>query len=268
MQILEQFSQAKGKVMEDTLVVSSHFAAVFDGATPKTAFRFHSLHGETLTPGQLASSTLADALMQIPPYYDARKAIDLLSQALRNALDSNQAEASGVIYSAYRNEIWSVGDCQFGVLRQSFEVHHTEKLIDHQLGRWRSSIVKSFLSRKLLSAEQIAGNDPGRALIQPFITRQRAYQNLASHPLGFGVFDGNPVPDNFLEIYKVPNDASRLILASDGYPVLFPTLIECERALQQRILKDPLCIEPPYETKGLVRGNRSYDDRTYLSIQL
>lgn len=290
MQIAEVFSQPKGRIMEDAHVVTPHYIAVFDGATPKTAFRFSLPDGSQLTPGQVAARTLAKAVGELEPDLTAREAVSRLSAALRIALQGHRAEASGVICSIDRNEVWMVGDCQFGVvydknendnqnvndnLKQNekqnqtrIEVHHTEKVIDGILSRWRSAVVKSYLSRNLLTPEDISHNDPGRRIIQPFITRQVLYQNDPSSPLGFGVFDGSEIPDCYLEIFPVPKQATALILASDGYPKLLPTLQESEIALQQLLKSDPLCIGDLCETKGIQAGNCSHDDRTYLKILL
>ncbi|MBO6012691.1 MAG: hypothetical protein J6P82_04140, partial [Bacteroidales bacterium] len=65
MQIAEVFSQPKGRIMEDAHVVTPHYIAVFDGATPKTAFRFSLPDGSQLTPGQAAARTLAKAVGEL-----------------------------------------------------------------------------------------------------------------------------------------------------------------------------------------------------------
>ena len=267
MHIAEVFCQPKGKIMEDTHVMTPHYIAVFDGATPKTAFRFTLPDSTLLTPGQMAARTLADGVRRLSPHLSAREAIDALSESLHCALQGHRAEASGVIFSLSRNEVWLVGDCQFAFLRHTLEVHHTEKAIDRLLSQWRASIVKSYLSRGLMTAEEIAANDPGRRIIQPFISRQVRYQNRPTDPLGFGVFDGSAIPDRFIEVFPVPTDASALILASDGYPSLLPTLQESETALQQLLESDPLCIGALCGTKGIQAGNCSHDDRTYLKIE-
>lgn len=64
-------------------------------------------------------------------------------------------------------------------------------------------------------------------------------------------------------IYPVP-PCSRLVLASDGYPVLKETLAESEAVLRELMEKDPLCFRENKGTKGLVKGNDSFDDRTYI----
>lgn len=58
--------------------------------------------------------------------------------------------------------------------------------------------------------------------------------------------------------------SSEIVLASDGYPFLKPTLAESEEALANQIANDPQNISSFIATKGLVEGNKSFDDRTYI----
>lgn len=270
---MNQFrSKAKGdeSLMEDSYVMTTQYIAVFDGATPKTAFRFT----DGRTPGQVASQTLAACLSSLPATLLAEEVITKLSISLRQALQGHRGEASGVIFNRLRKEIWLVGDCQFAFIYADgrIERHHTEKRIDHILSSWRSSILHSFLSRGVMTPEEIAAEDPGRKIIQPFISRQIRYQNIPSdhsdEHLGFGVFDGNEIPAEYIEIYPIPANATELILASDGYPTLYPTLEETETALQLMLKDDPLCINSLCGTKGIRLGNESHDDRTYIKVSL
>lgn len=251
--------------MEDTYVLTPNYIAVFDGATPKTAFRFP----DGRTPGQIMAQTLAYAVKTLPANCSARRATDILCDAAAKALHGHSGEASGVIFSKLRREIWSIGDCQFALLYDdgSIERHHTEKLIDRQLSDWRASIISSYLSRGLMTPDEIMADDPGRRIIQPFITRQTIYQNRTDE-LGFGVFDGRHIPDEFIEIYPVGSRVAEVILASDGYPTLHRTLEETEAALQRMLQSDPLCIGALRGTKGIKQGHSAHDDRTYVKFSL
>ena len=57
-----------------------------------------------------------------------------------------------------------------------------------------------------------------------------------------------------------------VILASDGYPFLGDSLQESEEALKKQLEDDPLCINSFKATKGLMRGNKSFDDRCYVKF--
>ena len=220
----------------------------------------------------MAAQTLSQTLEGLSADLSARQTVTLLSDALHNALSGHSGEASGVICSLSRREVWSVGDCQFAFLYADgrWEVHTFEKQIDKILASWRSAIVRSYLSRGLMTAAEVAQDDPGRRIIQPFITRQTLYQNDArrTDSLAFGVFDGNFIPDCFIQVIPIPSDVTEVVLASDGYPQLLPTWQETEAALQQMLQDDPLCIDALCGTKGIKPGNVAADDRTYVKFQI
>lgn len=273
MQATEQFSIGKcttaASPQEDALVVTSSYAAVIDGATPKTAYSYPT--GET--PGQLAARLLTQAITQLPERISAIEAFSQLTARLHqpDVAPANRPIASAVIYSDTRREVWLVGDCQFAwmVPGQALHVETNRKFIDEYLAGWRRDIILSYLCRGLLTTEEIMANDPGRHIIQPHITQQVRYQNtLQSSPFAYGMLDGEPLPPQYIRVIPIPKEADELILASDGYPVLCPTLHESEQRLAQLLNEDPLCIGPLLGTKGLKPGYRSYDDRTYLRLKI
>lgn len=57
-------------------------------------------------------------------------------------------------------------------------------------------------------------------------------------------------------------------MASDGYPDLCETLRESEEKLKILLEKDPLMISIYKSTKGLQKGNTSFDDRAYISFDI
>lgn len=275
MHVIEQYVKAKSATIpsEDEIVVTSSYAAVIDGATPKSAYR---MNGEE-TPGHFAARIIADGIRQLPPLLTAHEALDVISRRLSDVTPaaipaSALPTASVVIYSESRHEVWSVGDCQFTLFSpQGLPLlqHRGHKLIDDILSRWRQQIIVSYLNRHLMTAEEIRINDPGRRIIQPFITRQTAYQNM-SHPhrLAFGVVDGRPIPQQFISVFPLPDDAATLVLASDGLPHLAPSLDASVLALQQAIATDPLCIGELCGTKGIAPGNATFDDVSYLRLEI
>lgn len=270
--IVEQKTVAKCTTTpsEDAVVVTSAFAAVIDGATPKTSFRYPG--GET--PGHLAARLLSEAIAALPAEATAFTATLILSNALTQPEDRHPSDrpiASCIIYSATRRELWMLGDCQCLMIHTdgSTDYHTNPKLIDRLLAEWRRAIINSSLSRGLTTPEQIMADDPGRRIIQPFITRQVYYQNRSDgHRLAYCMLDGQLVPQNLIRVIHVPADVQQLVLASDGYPVLKATLAESEAILSQLLLADPLCIGPLLGTKGLRPGNQSFDDRSYLRIRI
>lgn len=272
MQVIEQYTAAKSTTTpsEDAVVVNAYYAAVIDGATPKTDFRFPE--GET--PGHLAARLIADAIMTLPPTSTGKEAIDFISSAMRQGFNyphlpsCNRPIASVIIFSALRREVWMVGDCQY-LLPESGIEHQGSKMIDRILSEWRRDIDSSLLSRGIMTEEAIRSQDPGRAIIQPHITRQVRYQNRADgHPLAYAMLDGSDIPQSMIQVFCLPSDCHQLVMATDGYPKLFPTLEETERHLAKLLKADPLCIGALTGTKCILPGNISYDDRTYLSIEI
>lgn len=65
---------------------------------------------------------------------------------------------------------------------------------------------------------------------------------------------------------NVDEGINELVLASDGYPFLKPTLDESEAMLASQLGNDPLCMNTFKATKGLMAGNKSFDDRSYLRV--
>lgn len=159
-----------------------------------------------------------------------------------------------------------VGDCQ---CRFGGTTHTHPKLIDTILTQVRCDVVRHLLSRGH-TPDDIRRNDLGRAFIMDALHTQTNFQNDPNplNPYAYPVLDGTPVrPDRVLEIPVSPETDS-LILASDGYPIVGDTLAESEKALQQMLHEDPLCIGQNAGTKCLVSGNHSFDDRCYLRISL
>ena len=86
-----------------------------------------------------------------------------------------------------------------------------------------------------------------------------------SGEFGYDVINGGKIcPDNVI-VYQV-KAGDRVILASDGYPDLFDTIEETENYLFLMLENDPLCIHDLRGTKGVLPGNQSFDDRSYIGF--
>ena len=66
-----------------------------------------------------------------------------------------------------------------------------------------------------------------------------------------------------IDIYDIPA-GTEIILASDGYPYLENTLEASESKLKYILENDPLCYTLYKSTKGIQKGNVSFDDRSYV----
>lgn len=258
---------------EDGIIVTPDFVAVVDGATSKSDF---TLEGKT--SGRLAMELAAEAIRSFPADITAEQAVGRITDRIHSfyvehglleGLDAQPAKrftANGVIYSAARGEVWQVGDCQciIGALYSQ-----NEKEIDAIMSSARAAFNEAALAGGS-TVEDLAAHDVGRDFIYPFLQRQAVLQNNPDRQqrYSFPVFDGFPVRMEQVNIFPVGSNVKELILSSDGYPKLFPTLSESEAYLANILEQDPLCMRLYKSTKGVKKGNCSFDDRAYIRIKL
>ncbi len=262
MKILEQFIKGKNpdtSLCEDMLFVSENFIAVIDGATAKTAKLFNGKSG-----GKAAAEAVCQVLQTLNPrttVYEATKTItEKISALYEPCEEKGAAAASAIIYSCYRKEIWCIGDCQCII---NGEKHLHEKEIDRILSEQRAQIIEEAIKNGI-SIEELSKNDVGRQAILPHLKEIHKLANKECE-LGYDVFNGTSVPEDLIKIYTIKeNDV--VVLASDGYPYLQETLEESEALLAKEILGNPLCYLGYKSTKGISKGNLSFDDRSYVKF--
>ncbi|MFY4774267.1 hypothetical protein [Metabacillus sp. RGM 3146] len=156
-----------------------------------------------------------------------------------------------------------IGDCQCLIDGQHIT---NEKLIDSLMANMRNDILQSYL--KKYTIEQLMEEDHSWKDIQPFMLRQYSFQNSQfESPLSYAVCDGFSIHESQLKKVKIQN-AKSIVLASDGYPELENTLEATEEKLQLFLKNDPLCFSIYRSVKGLKKGNISFDDRTYVKVNL
>lgn len=291
----ESFTEAKSAALpsEDGWAASPYYAAVIDGATSSWPGACATSSGgathaaphkdapaaDNETPGRMAMETLRQCISGFPPGLTPHQAADWMTEAVRSLWEIFQEEgsdptqrptpcptASVVIYAASRREVWQIGDCPF--LLDDVE-YRGSKAVDSLLSAWRARAVRRLLAEGF-TPDSLLENDLGRAAILPYLQRQQRLQNVepCRQRRAYGVVDGQKIPEDFLRVYPLTSSPHTLVLASDGYPRLFPTLTETEAYLKQLLQQDPLCIGPLCGTKGLHRGQVSFDDRTYLRLQI
>jgi hypothetical protein len=269
MRILERFVRGKRPdpgQCEDVIVATADFVAVIDGATDKTNREFRGRCG-----GRFAAETLAHAFEQMPADADLHACVTRLTADLRLALVSSAApvdlerddapSAVFVAYSARRREVWRVGD---GSWRIGDESHCGDKAVDVVAAGMRSALLHALLLEGE-PPDELMRNDPGRQMILPLLRHQYRLRNSEDPRFGYGALDGRPVPERFLEVRAVP-PGTEVVLASDGYPCVLGTLSESEAYLDDELARDPMRIGRHCETKGLLPGHASFDDRAYLRI--
>lgn len=245
---------------EDVAVATGDFFAVVDGATAKQP------SSGSASPGRRAAEAVAAAIGRLAPGVPATQAVAALTAAVAGlAPDPSSDElpsASVVLLSVARNEIWAVGDGWASWGEQPVRFSHE---VERRAADARAALLRAELQR--VGPEQLLASDPGRAMVLPLLAAEHLLANLdRDDPLVFGRLDGRPVPDRLVRVVPLPGDWDRVVLASDGYPELPPTLAAAEEHLARRLREDPLMIADPPATKGVAAGGYSYDDRTWLEI--
>ena len=265
MQVVERFVAGKAVdplLCEDAVVVTEGHAAVVDGATDITGRRY----GVTgVTGGRWAMAACAEAVEALPEDADAETATARLTAALASELPpAERPSASVTVYSRRRRQVWQIGDVAFHYRGLPAGIGRPRKPVDRIAADFRAAV---------LAAEAAAGqldlttSDPGRLAARALISRQGALRNTLG-PYGFAAIDGREVPAPLVVVHDVPDEVDELVLASDGYPEIRPTLAETEARLVELLAEDPHCVGVLRGTKGVMAGQVSFDDRAYLRLRL
>lgn len=264
----------KGKTSEtaneDRIVITPYYIGVIDGATSKSDFR-----PAGQTTGQWAARLVEAAIRTLPPTAPWSAVTSHITCRLQRFYAENgltdtvrqhpeqRLTASCALYSRHLQAVALIGDCQCLVGEKNFS---NGKKIDGLLAAARAAWNEAALLQGKSVAELLE-NDEGRAFIRPFLVKQSVFQNLpaAGHPYAYGVFDGFPLPAGQVRVIPVLPQTP-VVLATDGYPQLFPTLRQSEDHLAGLLQKDPLCIRSYQSTKGMYKGQCSFDDRAFISF--
>lgn len=167
--------------------------------------------------------------------------------------------ASTVIYSRQRNEVWMIGDCQC-IIDGIF--YDNPKPYEQRVASIRAAFIHKALANGSC-IDDFMVSDAGRAAAIGELIRSCGDQNKT-----FAVIDGFDIPFEHVRVIKIEQTCDsqphEIVLASDGYPFLLPTLDESEKALARQLADDPLCINTFIATKGMMKGRKSFDDRAYI----
>ena len=264
MQIIEQFIKGKRteqSLCEDAMFTNEHFVVIADGVTAKTNTDFNCKTG-----GKAAAEKVCKCVSEFPEDIDAYEAVRILTKEVASLYTDGKppcsAAASVIVFSRFKNEIWSIGDCQC-YINDEFFSH--EKEIDAIVSGIRSLVIE-MARREGMSDDEIAENDVGRAFVLPVIKKQQIFANSCGR-FSYGVINGEPVNEEDILIHKV-NKGDEIVLASDGYPQLLKTLDESEQRLKEEIERNPLCCDGFRSSKGIQKDCISFDDRTYIRFKV
>lgn len=269
---------------EDGMVVTDDFIAVIDGSTSKTPKhlnpdmkngRYAMMLISEYIREELKADASADDFCQGVTAYIYNKVYEKLGVEERlKEHPEERLTASAILYSRTRNEVWMVGDCQAIIAGKLYE---NGKPYEEKIARKRVELIEQGLSpaeaRKqiepLLIKAMLSGQNQTYTVIDGFPIYREGVKVVS-------VSDSSSVQDPVPASDSVPCSgsvsasgtisvsSSEIVLASDGYPFLEPTLAASEAALAEQIANDPQNIHSFIATKGIVEGNKSFDDRTYI----
>ena len=264
---------------EDGMVVTDDFIAVIDGSTSKTPKhlnpdmkngRYAMMLISEYIREELKADASADDFCQGVTAYIYNKVYEKLGVEERlKEHPEERLTASAILYSRTRNEVWMVGDCQAIIAGKLYE---NGKPYEQEIARKRVELIEQGLSpaeaRKqiepLLIEAMLSGQNQTYTVIDGFPIYREGVKVVAlkTKPVS------SSIETYFQEQTKPVSSPNEVVLASDGYPFLKPTLAASEAALVHLIAHDPQCIHDFIATKGLVAGNKSFDDRTYIRFRV
>ena len=269
---------------EDGMVVTDDFIAVIDGSTSKTPKhlnpdmkngRYAMMLISEYIREELKADASVDEFCQGVTAYIYNKVYEKLGVEERlKKHPEERLTASAILYSRIRNEVWMVGDCQAIIAGKLYE---NGKPYEEKIARKRVELIEQGLSpaeaRKqiepLLIEAMLSGQNQIYTVIDGFpIYREGvkvvSVSDSSSVQDSVPASDSVPCSDSASASGTIPSSSSEIVLASDGYPFLKPTLAASEAALAEQIANDPQNIHSFIATKGIVEGNKSFDDRTYI----
>ena len=269
---------------EDGMVVTDDFIAVIDGSTSKTPKhlnpdmkngRYAMMLISEYIRAELKADASVDDFCQGVTAYIYNKVYEKLGVEERlKEHPEERLTASAILYSRTRNEVWMVGDCQAIIDGKLYE---NGKPYEQEIARKRVELIEQGLSpaeaRKhiepLLIEAMLSGQNQNYTVIDGFpIYREGvkvvSVSDSCSVQDTVPASDTVPCSDSVSASGTISVSSSEIVLASDGYPFLEPTLAASEAALAEQIANDPQNIHSFIATKGIVEGNKSFDDRTYI----
>ena len=269
---------------EDGMVVTDDFIAVIDGSTSKTPKllnpdmkngRYAMMLISEYIREELKTDASVDEFCQGVTAYIYNKVYEKLGVEERlKEHPEERLTASAILYSRTRNEVWMVGDCQAIIDEKLYE---NGKPYEEKIARKRVELIEQGLSpaeaRKqiepLLIKAMLSGQNQTYTVIDGFPVYREGVKvvsvsDSSSVQDSVPASDSVPCSDSASASGTISVSSSEIVLASDGYPFLKPSLAASEAALAEQIANDPQNIHSFIATKGIVEGNKSFDDRTYI----
>ena len=271
---------------EDGMVITDDFIAVIDGSTSKTPKHLNPdmkngryammLISEYIREELKADASVDDFCQGVTAYIYNKVYEKLGVEERLKEHPEERLTASAILYSRTKNEVWMVGDCQAIIDGKLYE---NGKPFEEKIARERVELIKQGLSpaeaRKqiepLLIKAMLSGQNKNYTVIDGFPIYREGVKVVsvsdscsASESVSASCSESASASESVSASGTIPVSSSEIVLASDGYPFLKPTLAASEAALAEQIANDPQNIRSFIATKGIVEGNKSFDDRTYI----
>ena len=279
---------------EDGMVITDDFIAVIDGSTSKTPKHLNPdmkngryammLISEYIREELKADASVDDFCQGVTAYIYNKVYEKLGVEERLKEHPEERLTASAILYSRTRNEVWMVGDCQAIIDGKLYE---NGKPYEQEIARKRVELIEQGLSpaeaRKqiepLLIEAMLSGQNQTYTVIDGFpiyregvkvvsVSDSCSVQDSVPASNSVPASDSVPCSDSVSASGTFFVSSSEIVLASDGYPFLEPTLAASEAALAEQIANDPQNIHSFIATKGIVEGNKSFDDRTYIRFSV
>lgn len=282
MKIIEKqiISKNPKKKPEDGIVITDNFIAVIDGSTSKASERV----SRWCSNGRLCMKVISRFIRKAPADITIDAFLKGVSQAVRRKYSSKRIDfyaqhpeeritASCIIYSRLQRQLWIIGDCQClvgktGCADSEYEYLDNPKPYESIVAKARADKARQLLSSGEATMESLLHDDVARKSVIPMMLESMKRQNI-----DYAVVDGFKIPRQKVKVFTFDFESWTIVLASDGYPLLRPTLAQSEAALAEQRAKDPLNIganpsAPFVATKAFSEGFNSFDDRTYIRFTI
>ncbi len=245
---------------EDALIITDQYIAVIDGAT--------SCCADWGAPGGLlAKNILTDCILHAAP---EENGLDFMKD-LSNSLFVYQQKkpelfmhpekrlmASALVFSVAKLQLWCYGDCHYLINNKYYRIN---KLVDTLNANLRS-FINNLCLLEGSSVSELLDFDPGAAEIRRYLDYQPQFANV-DNVFGYPILDGGAVLPELFVSHQIET-GDEVVMATDGYPFLEPTLEKSEEKLNALAETDPLLIRDFKAVKGFYPNQLGFDDRTYI----
>ncbi len=267
-EVVEHYSApaTPGAKSEDCIVVHEHFAAIVSGA---------SVPGQPEVEGQsaayFATKILSRAILTLGPGTGPNRFANRLTNVLGAAVEAKGLDddvvwpaASVVCLSVPRREVWRIGTSAVAI---NSKVHYGTKTV-HQAANAYRAVINAANMEKGMPVSAVRRDDPGAVAAQPIYDAMPYLVNTEGR-WGYGSINGSPVPSAFIEVFELPPGPCTVILASDGFPEVRPTLGQTMHRLETLQSEDPAGTDRLWMMgTALSPGDKSMVDLAYLRLSV